>query len=299
VADRVLGILGAAPDAPRLAAPDSPVLRADDLGLGRGDGCFETCRVRRSASTAGLLQVERLDEHLERLVSSARALELPAPDLARWREVISLVVGAWDSPVPDGLDAVEAGLKLMLTRGVDGTDIPTGLALLSPIGPSALAQRVTGVRVITLSTGRSTLAYRDAPWLLGGVKSLSYAVNMAALREAHRRGADDVILLSSQGDILEAPTATIVWMADDALLTTPLEGTGILAGTTQLALFEAARANGITCAIAPATLSDLRGAQGAWLASSLRGVAAITAIDGEPLPCDTARTARMQQFAGF
>jgi 4-amino-4-deoxychorismate lyase len=297
----VLGILGAAPDAPRLAAPDSPVVRADDLGLGRGDGCFETCRVLRRAVNGGLPQVERLDEHLDRLVSSARSLELPPPDLARWRDLADLVVGAWDSPVPDGADApaAEAGLKLMLTRGVEGTDVPTGLALLSPIGRSALAQRVTGVRVISLSTGRSSLAYRDAPWLLGGVKSLSYAVNMAALREAHRRGADDVILLSREGDVLEAPTATIVWMTGGALLTTPLEGTGILAGTTQLALFAAASAAGIECSIAPATLSDLRGAQGAWLASSLRGVAAIASINDEPLPLDAALTGQMQHFAGF
>ena len=48
------------------------------------------------------------------------------------------------------------------------------------------------------------------PWLLAGAKTLSYAVNMAALRHAERHGAGDVIFVSSDGYVLEGPRSTVV-----------------------------------------------------------------------------------------
>ena len=52
------------------------------------------------------------------------------------------------------------------------------------------------------------------PWLLAGAKTLSYAVNMAALRDAARRGAGDVIFVSSDGYMLEGPRSTVVIATD-------------------------------------------------------------------------------------
>lgn len=86
-------------------------------------------------------------------------------------------------------------------------------------------------------------AAERAPWLLLGAKTLSYAVNMAALREAHRRGADDAIFLSSDGFVLEAPTASLILRFDDRFVT-PAPNGGILHGTTQLSVYEYLAAQG-------------------------------------------------------
>ena len=75
-----------------------------------------------------------------------------------------------------------------------------------------------------------------SPWLLAGAKSLSYAVNRAAQREAARRGAHDVIFVSSDGYALEGPTSNVILLAD-GVVRTPQTDQGILAGTTQAAVF--------------------------------------------------------------
>jgi 4-amino-4-deoxychorismate lyase len=287
-----LGLLVGPAQIPQLGDPAAPIARADDLGLGRGDGCFETCRVRLAPQ--GAAQVERLVEHLERLDSSARLMDLPRPDPVRWAQLCDLMLEAW-TPPPAG----EGVLKLMLTRGPEDASHPTSLALLSPIGAVALRQRGTGVRVVTLSSGRPSAVFADAPWLLGGAKSLSYGLNMAALREAARRGADDAILLSTDGFVLEAPTSTVLWSTRGVLATTPHIGSGVLLGTTQSALFDAARQAELPTSVEAAGLVDLLGADAVWLASSIRGIVEVTHIDAVPIAIDSALTLKLRQLAGF
>lgn len=286
-----VGLLAGPDQIPQLADPGQPIARADDLGLGRGEGCFETCRVVAGADG---LSVERLPEHLDRLDASARAMDLPTPDPVRWAQLCDLLLEAWTPPA-----AGEGALKLMLTRGIEGADRPTSIATLSPIGAAPLRQRVTGVRVATLSSGRPSTAYAEAPWLLGGVKSLSYGLNMAAMREAARRGADDAIWLSTDGLVLEAPTSTVLWSSGGVLRTTPHDGSGILIGTTQRALFDAAVRAELPTAVTAAGLGDLLGADAVWLASSVRGIAEVTHIDGLLIGVDSALTMRLRSLAGF
>ena len=83
-----------------------------------------------------------------------------------------------------------------------------------------------------------------SPWLLQGAKTLSYATNRAALREAARRGADDVIFVSSDGFALEGPTSNVIVRNGDRVRT-PQTDQGILAGTTQASVFEFFEARGI------------------------------------------------------
>jgi len=294
VSSRLLGVLGAG-----LVDPTAPLLRGDDLGVLRGDGCFESIRVRAPAAAGpgaatgddGMAQLDGFDEHLERLVRSAAALDLPPTDPAAWRELVGQLLAAWDRPG-------EAVLRLVLTRGVEGDSRPTGFAVLGPVPAEHLRQRAEGVRAVTLSRGLTADATVEAPWLLGGVKATSYAVNMAALRYAKSTGAEDVIFVSVDGQLLEAPTASVVWLTGQVLQTPPPAPLGILDSVTVRGLFADAAAHGFGTEIRRGTPDDLHAADGVWLVSSIRVAAAVTALDGKPLRVDPATTARVLAAAG-
>lgn len=111
------------------------------------------------------------------------------------------------------------------------------------------------------------------PWLLAGAKTLSYAVNMAALRHAERHGAGDVVFVSTDGFVLEGPRSTVVIATTGSdgrtCLLTPPPWYPILRGTTQQALFEVARNSGYDCDYQALRPADLVAAQGVWLVSSI------------------------------
>ncbi|SDG01441.1 aminotransferase class IV [Klenkia brasiliensis] len=257
---------------------DQPVVTAFDAGLARGDGVFESVLVDAGATP-------RLADHLVRLQRSTALLDLPAVPDDAWRALVAAATEGWPADV-------EGVCRLFLTRG-DGTT-PTALALLAPVGADVLAQRRDGVRVVALTYGLAADVRAGAPWLLGGAKTLSYAVNMAAQRHAHAVGADDVVFTSAEGRLLEGPTSTVVWAAGGTLHTPPLD-TGILAGTTQARLFAAARADGWPTAVTPGTVADLHGADAVWLLSGIRGAAPVTALDGVERG-DAGLTARVQEL---
>lgn len=262
------------------AGPLETHVAVTDLGITRGDGVFETITV-----TDGRPQA--LEAHLNRFVRSAAMLDLPAPDLGVWRQAVEAVVAELD-PV------AEAYAKTILTRGVEGTGRPTGWVLAAPSGDSTEA-RTTGIAVVTLDRGYRHDVARTSPWLLQGAKTLSYAVNMAAVREAERRGADDAIFISTDGYVLEAPRANVIVAADGRLIT-PRTDIGILPGTTQADLFRFASERGLETAYELLTVDDLRGADALWLASSVRGAAPIRTLDGAERDIDLDLTAAMNAF---
>ncbi len=251
----------------RTVPPGDPVVTAFDLGLGRGDGVFESVLVAGGATP-------HLDAHLARLRRSAALLQLGHPGDDAVRAVVAAVLTGWPADV-------EGACRVYLTRGLgDGTP-PSLLALLAPVPTETRRQRAEGIAVVCLSLGIPAGFRATAPWLLGGAKTLSYAVNMAAGRHAHAVGADDVVFTSLEGRLLEGPTSTVVWAAGGALHTPPVE-TGILAGTTQARLFARAADEGWPTAVTTGTVADLHAADAVWLLSGIRGAATVTAIDGRP-----------------
>lgn len=278
MSDRLLGFLGVGP-----VDPDAPHLRADDLGVMRGDGCFESVRLRATG------ELDDLGPHLDRLARSATMLELPPTDPAAWRELIDALVAGWDH-------SGEGVLRLVLTRGLGEGAPSTAFALLTPIGDRQLRERRDGVSVLSLDRGLTADATVEAPWLLGGVKAISYAVNMAALRYAHAAGADDVVFVSADGQLLEAPTATVVWLSQGVLRTPPPAPLGILDGVTVRRLFAADHGYGTE--IQRGTVEDLRAADGVWLVSSIRLAAAVTTLDGKPVALDAAADRAVRAACG-
>ncbi|MGC0370119.1 aminodeoxychorismate lyase [Microbacterium sp. SLBN-111] len=259
--------------------PDGAALRVGDLSAQRGDGIFESLGVIDG-------HVQEVGPHLARLAHSAGLCELPTPNLEQWRAAIARV--ATEAP------AGESVVKLILSRGVEHGPAPTAWITLADAPDSARA-RAEGVRVTTLDRGYASDVPARAPWLLLGAKTLSYAVNMAAIREAKRRGADDAVFVTSDGFVLEAPTASVVLRFGDRFVT-PTPNAGILHGTTQRSLFAHLEQRGFETAYETVPASDLSRADAAWLLSSVRLAAPIAAVDGQATAVDRTLTDELNAY---
>ena len=310
----ILVFLDPAHPAGRLADAAAPTILATDQGVTRGDGVFES-----------LLAVDgvprKIQAHLDRLAASARAMDLVIPAAAIWHAAIATALTAYTASTtnatddggsgPPGAAAAASGgqqcvVKLIATRGPEGGNAPTAWVSVGAV-PAALAlQREKGLAVILLERGYDSDLSARAPWLLMGAKTLSYAVNMAALRHAHSQGADDVIFTSGDELVLEGPTSSVLLahVSDDSgvpvkRLITPHLDTGILPGTTQGALFAAAKAAGWELGYGPVTPSDLLDADAVWLISSLRLLAPVNTIDGQEIGTPDIRAQLTTELAGL
>ncbi|MEV4707796.1 aminotransferase class IV [Actinoplanes sp. NPDC049316] len=246
-----------------MVIPGSGELTHTDRGLLYGEGVFETVHLRPTGPWL-------LDAHLGRLRSSAAMLDIDVPE-----QVAGL--GA-------GLTHEDGALRLVVTPS-------TAFATVSPVPEAIRRERRVGIRVLTHDVGPR------APWSLSAAKTLSYAENLAAKRWAVTQGADDLLWLR-EGQALEAPTASLVWLDGDTLCTVPADSTGILPGTTAAHLLHRAGDVGLRADERMITVGQLRGVAAMWLASSLRGLAEVRSLDGVPRAASP-WTPRLQDLLGF
>jgi 4-amino-4-deoxychorismate lyase len=276
--ERVVAVLGRG-----VIPATTPILRADDLGAVRGDGVFETMHVRSGRPWL-------FDEHLDRLARSAARLDLDLPPRADLVGLAETLCAQWPADT-------EGALKLICTRGPEDGDGLTCYGTLTAVPDSTRAVRRDGLRLGTLNLGFAADARSAAPWLLGGAKTLSYAMNMACQRWAAAAGLDDVLWVSSDGYLLEAPTSTLVWLEHRTLYTVP-QATGILSGTTARWLLDHVDALGWHAGERMVRQDELERATGVWLTSSVRGIVAVRELDGVKL-ADPAHTDTLRDLLGF
>ncbi|MGQ3674577.1 aminotransferase class IV [Xanthobacter sp. TB0139] len=214
-----------------------------DRGFTLGDGLFETIRIR-----AGRMQ--RLTAHLSRLVRGAQVLDIamPAYNLASALEDLRAA-----NELENGV------LRLTLTRGPGPRGVlppsepePTLLITAAPMPPRPLPARL----IVASATRRNEFSP------LSGIKSLNYLDNILARQEAARLGADDALLLNTQGHIAESSIANIFAVMEGRLVTPPVSD-GALPGVMRAALLgQGAREKTLTP-------DDLMAAEELFLTSSL------------------------------
>jgi len=254
-----LAIVG--PDGPQLADPTEPHIRVDDLGLLRGETVFETLRVIGGGPVD-------LDRHLDRLAHSAAAVDVALPPADEFAAAVWLAIR--NAGVPDAV------LRLVATKGSESA-APVRFAYISPLPPGLVEQRRRGIGVRTLPLGFPADLRKRAPWLLGGVKSTSYAVAMAGQRTAVAAGDDDAIWTSSDGEVLEGTTSNVLAVIGGELVSPPAEEVGLLPGLTL------ARVRDVAPLVERRiTVEELAGAEEILLASSVRGVVPVIRLDGTP-----------------
>jgi 4-amino-4-deoxychorismate lyase len=243
--------------------PDQPVVHADDEGFMRGRGAFETTRVYAGRPF-------RLDDHVARLRASAARLGLPPLDAG---EIAALAAQALDAA-----GVGEAFLRLYATPGREGRGSPVLLALVGTLPLDLEELRTRGLRLVSVPLGLDV----SGSWPLGGVKSMSYAVNMMAVDEARRQGGDDALFLAQGRIVLEGPTANIWWRRGSTLHTPSLE-LGILAGVTRAVVLERLPELGYDVQEGAYEIDDLAAADEAFTTSSVREVMPAVSLDGRPI----------------
>lgn len=241
-----------------------------DHGLLYGDGIFEGIRAigRR---------VFRLDDHLRRLQTSARAIGLELPVSLSDIETIVL-----DTLRAFGHD--DAYIRLIVTRGegelgVDPTTCPTPriICLVKDIKLYPVEKLAQGVDMVTVSVRRPPADVLDPR-----VKSLNYLNNVMAKREAKLRGADEGLILNLNGLVAEASVAN-VFAVRNGILTTPPATDGALGGITRDSVLECARAAGIDAREMSLGRFDLFQADEVFLTGTAARIVPVGSLDGQPI----------------
>lgn len=259
---------------------NKPHISILDLGVTRGDGIFEVLGVIDGRPQA-------VDAHLRRLSKSAAMLDLPALNLDAIEAAIHQTIELSES-------APERLVKVVVTRGIEGDGVATCWVVAMP-SEGFESERTQGINVAVLDRGYPHDIAARAPWLLAGAKTLSYAVNKAVLREASRRGADDVLFVSSDGYVLEGPSSTLIAKFGTRIWT-PSTALGILPGTTQDSVFTYLDNHGYATAQGIFRREQLLEADALWLTSSVRLLAPIRQLDDDVIPVDHELTDDINAF---
>ena len=195
-----------------LPDPTAPAVRVTDHGLTVGDAVFEAVKVVHGRPFA-------LSRHLDRLVVSARGLGLPEPDLALVRRGVTEVLNGTVLPLGRLRITYTAGPAPLGSGRGDGT--PTLVVVADSMGP---APETTSVVTVPWP--------RNERGALAGLKTTSYAENVVALAEAHRRGATEAVFANLAGHLCEGTGSNVFYVVDGELRT-PTLASGCLAGVTR------------------------------------------------------------------
>jgi branched-chain amino acid aminotransferase len=247
---------------------DAPNLLVIERGFMYADGLFETMRAFQGV-------IFRLKAHLERLAESADRMELVCPE--RLPNLIAEMVGELEASGED------AAVRLTVTRGtvagltppVDARSVTVVLnALAVPHFPPEIYR--TGLTARIASGRRNEFA------MTAGMKTLAYTDSVMALLEARRHGADEALMLDTEGHVSEGSTSNAFVVSGDTVLTPP-RSCGALPGITRAVVLELLAERGTPVVERPIAATELAGADEVFLTSSLRGVAPIASIDGRSL----------------
>lgn len=241
-----------------------------DHGLLYGDGIFEGIR----AYARGVF---RLDDHLARLATSAKAIGLVLPrPVAAIRDVVRDTLRAF------GHD--DAYVRLVVTRGegplgVDPTTCtaPRLFCIAAEAQIYPLAKLAQGLDLATVSVRRPALDAVDPR-----VKSLNYLNNALAKQEARARGADEALLLNAAGAVAEASVANVFTLSGRTLATPPPTD-GALAGITRRTVLENAASLGLAPVERSLSRVDLLGADEVFLTGTGAGIVPVRSLDGQTI----------------
>lgn len=260
-----------------------------DRGFLYGDGIYETIRVY-----AG--RVFKLDEHLARLERSAQMIDMSLPlERADFSEAVETCIKL--NELRDAL------VRISVTRGeasVPGLDPalvagpPTVVIVARAFEPYPASLYQEGIQAAVVSIRR------NPPEALNpAIKSNNFLNNILAKMEALKAGADEAIMLNTQGYVAEGTTTNVFWVKDRTLFTPPLEA-GILDGVTRSVVLNIAqRLLGYRAFEVLRGRDALEEADEVFVTSTSYEVMPVTRIDGKPVGDGRAGPVSLEILAKF
>lgn len=260
-----------------------------DHGLLYGDGVFEGIR-----SYGG--KVFRLEEHLDRLWYSAKAIWLEIP---MTKEAMAKAIA--DTLAANGIE--DGYIRVVVTRGAGTLGLdpnrcsnPQVIIITDYISLYSQEYYDNGLEIVTVSTQRNHPAA-----LSPRIKSLNYLNNILAKIEGLQAGCIEALMLNHKGEIAECTGDNIFLVRKGVLLTPPNEA-GILEGVTRDAVIGLARQEGIEVREVPLTKHDVYIADECFLTGTAAEVVPVTKVDsrrigeGKPGPITRKLIARFKEL---
>lgn len=241
-----------------------------DHGFLYGDGIFEGIRLYEG-------NVFRLEEHLERLEMSAKAIMLQLP----WtrKEIADVVCESCRrNNLTDGY------IRLIISRGVGDLGLspktcpkPSIICIADKITLYPEALYTTGMKIITAATRRISPAA-----LPPMIKSLNYLNNILAKMEALQHGYHECIMLNDQGYVAEC-TGDNIFLIHKGRLLTPASHAGALIGITRQVALEVAEQLGLKVCETNLTRYDVWNADECFLTGTAAEVIPVIEVDGRSI----------------
>ena len=250
-----------------LPAADA-VVPLNDRGFLLGDGIFETMRVANGKPF-------RMAQHLERMTRGAEFLKIKPPFTPKELQKLAI-------ELIEKNNLPEAILRVTLTRG-------PGLRGYSPKNSNTptVAMTVNSLPPVNdeepVQWSMVTSAFRiPASDALASFKTTSKLLNVVARAEAEEKGADEALLLNTNGEVAETAGGNIFWVYQDKICTVPT-GRGVLPGITRAVVLEICQSLGLETNKRVIKLEHLRNAEGIFVTQSALGLVPVVALDGLPV----------------
>jgi branched-chain amino acid aminotransferase len=251
-----------------------------DHGLLYGDGIFEGIRFYNN-------RVFKLEEHIDRLIKSARAILLNLP----WskKEICEATVATIKAN-----ELSEGYIRLVITRGSGGLGLnpylcptPSMFIIAASIQLYPEEHYVKGLELITCATRRTTPAS-----LSPQVKSLNYLNNVMAKIECIKAGVLEGLMLNEQGYVAEC-TGDNIFIVSNGIVFTPPISDGALDGITRACIFDLCQSLGIEIKEKTLTRYDIFTADEAFLTGTAAEVIPCVGLDdrkiGDGLPGEVSK----------
>ncbi len=257
-----------------LVRGEAAVLSLWDRGARDGGALLETLRVYAGRPFAW-------ERHMERLVLSAAELGFPVPPApSKLREAVDQVLAAEKLS-----DAV---VRITVTRGIPGgRPVRTG----AWVEAESLGGRLwAGTRTRHAldggpAGGRAILSRTPfTPGRLGRHKTTSRLAYDLAREEARAAGADEALLVSPAGDVLEGAASNLFIVRPDGVLVTPPLDSDVLPGVTRACVLALARELGLEAREGAVKLETLRLAEQVFVTNSVQEVLPLAHVDGHSVP---------------
>jgi len=270
----------------KLTPKEQAAVSVFDHGLLYGDGVFEGIRAYHD-------RVFLLDQHIERLYDSAKAIDLKIP--ISKREMCDAVVETCRANgIRDGY------IRLVVSRGA-GTlglspyrcPVPNVIIIADVIQLYPQECYDKGMRIVTVGT------VRNVPEAINPrIKSLNYLNNILAKIEAVNAGVEEALMLNSAGYVAEA-TGDNVFFVKGNTLATPHPTSGCLEGITRNTVMRLAREAGMDVAEPLVSRYDLYTADEAFLTGTAAEIVPVTDIDRRVIGAGTPGPRTLALIAAF